>query len=116
MTANAFKNILSAAALAVTVGISVDTVADQADEIFIESFRVPTKTVSFNRAELITDEGRAAVERRILLAANAVCGPTDHNAARNLSGHAISRNKACQERAVDQAISQLDSGTIAYID
>ena len=77
MKASAFKSILSAAALAVTAGISTNAVAGQVDETLVEALAVNSKTVSFSRAELNTAEGRATIEREIRNAADAVCGSRD---------------------------------------
>ena len=74
MKAIAFKSILSATALAVTVGISVNASAEQIDETVVHGQAVETETVSFKRSELSTADGREAVIDRIHRAAEAVCG------------------------------------------
>ena len=114
MKAIAIKSILSAAALAVTAGISINASADQVNETLVEASSVPTKVVSFSPSELATVEGRAAVEHRIREAAEDVCGPMDYHRAGGLSG--VADSKACYNQAVDQAMSRIDAGQVASID
>lgn len=114
MKAIAIKSILSAAALAVTAGISINASADQVNETLVEASAVPSKTVLFDPSELATVEGRAAVEHRIREAAEDVCGPMDYHRAGGLAG--VADSKACYNQAVAQAMSQIDAGQVASID
>jgi UrcA family protein len=114
MKAFAMKSILSAAALAVSAGLSVSAAAEQIDETLVEGAMAPTATVTFNRAELATTEGRETVERKIRNAAEEVCGSRDLRIAGNLA--AAARNDACYEDAVAQGMSQLNANQFASID
>ncbi len=114
MKAIAFKSILSATALAVTAGISINAAAGQVDETLVEGAAVPSKAVTFSRAELATTEGRDAVERQIRNAAEAVCGSRDVRIAGSLS--VLAENEECYERAVNDAMAQLSAGQVASID
>ncbi len=114
MKASAIKSILSAAALAVTAGISTGALADQLDETVVEGIALPTKTVSFSRAELATVEGRETIERKIRNAAEAVCGSRDMRIAGSLA--VAADNEACYEDAVAQGMSQLNAGQVASRD
>jgi UrcA family protein len=71
------KSTLSAAGAACCLGMAMNAKAGQLDEAFVHALAVPTATVSFSRAKLATDEGRAAAEHRIREAAKQVCGPLD---------------------------------------
>lgn len=113
MKAIAIKSILSAAALAVTAGISVNAAAGQMDETLVEAKGVPSATVSFYRAELGTAEGRAKVEREIRNAAEEVCGSRDVRIAGSIA--VAARNEACYEDALAQGMSQLSAGQVATI-
>ncbi|AQA17331.1 hypothetical protein BST95_02900 [Halioglobus japonicus] len=108
------KNILSAAAIAVTAGLSFNVAAENIDETLVEASQVPSKSVSFTRAELATEEGRLAVENRIREAAEDVCGPMDYHRAGGLAGVADSRE--CLDNAVDAAMSQIGADQVAAID
>ena len=109
------KSILSAAAvIAVTAGLSFNAAAESMDETLVEASAVPTKTVTFTRSELATEEGRAAVEARIRDAAEDVCGPMDYHRAGGLAGVADSRE--CLDGAVAAAMSQIGAGQVAAID
>lgn len=114
MKAFAIKSILSAAALAVTAGLSTGAAASQLDETVVEGIAVPTASVSFSRAELATTEGRATVERKVRNAAEAVCGSRDLRIAGSLA--AAARNETCYEEAVSQGMSQLNASQVASID
>lgn len=92
----------------------MNSVADQVQETVVDGSVVPTWTVSFKRSDLATPEGRAAVERRIQRAAGVVCGSTDHRMVGSL--HAVARNEACYERAVEDAVAQLGTDSLASID
>ncbi len=110
----AMKSILSAAALAVSAGLSVNAGAEQIDETLVEGAKVPTATVTFSRAELATTEGRETVERKIRNAAEDVCGSRDLRIAGSLA--VAARNEACYEGAVAQGMSQLNANQFASID
>ncbi len=114
MKASAIKSILSAAALAVTAGVSISAAASQLDETVVEGIAIPTASVTFNRAKLATTEGREAIERKIRNAAEAVCGSRDLRVAGGLT--AAARNETCYEEAVSQGMSQLNASQVASID
>jgi UrcA family protein len=114
MKAIAFKHILTAAVLTATVGISANTIAGHVDGAITDGSAVPARTVSFERSELATAEGRAMVERRIRRAARLVCGSDDHHVAGTL--HAVARNEACYDRAVEKAMAQIVGDSVASID
>ena len=92
----------------------MNTAAGQMGETIVDGSVVPTMTVSYARSELTTAGGRATLERRIRRAAELVCGPTDHHTAGTL--HAVARNRACYERAVNEAMVQISSEAVASID
>lgn len=114
MKASAIKGILSAAALAVTAGVSTTTLAGQLDETVVEGIAVPSQSVAFSRAELATAEGRATVERKIRRAAESVCGSRDLRVTGSVS--VAARNEACFESAVAEGMAQLNAGQLASID
>ena len=114
MKAIAFKSILSATALAVTAGISINAAAHQMDETLVEASGAPTKTVTFDQSELATLEGRAAIEARVRDAAKDVCGPMDYRRSGGLSE--LKDRKECYDRAVAQAMSQINADQVAAID
>ena len=114
MKVGTFRSILSTALLlAVTASHSVTAATDTMEEATSKGLAIPAKTVSLKSSELNTTEGRAAVERRIRLAAKQVCGPIGHRASGTLSLHAVARNQACYERATAEAMAQFDSGLVA---
>jgi len=113
MNSNTIKSTLSAAALILVAATSVHAATGQVDETFVQGNAVPTKTVAYSRAELETDDGRAAVEQRIRKAADAVCGPRGYRDAGSLSAAAY--NKACYQQAIAQAMTQIDAASIASI-
>jgi UrcA family protein len=116
LTMKTFKytRSLSAAVLVLTAVTSTSVLAGQMDETIVKGSAVPTRTVKFARSELATAEGRAVVERRIERAARVVCGSNDHHVVGTL--HAVARNEACYERAVNKAMAQLGGDRVAAID
>ncbi len=113
MNNTAIKSILSVAALTLTAGLSTNAAAESIDETLVHGAQ-PSKTVTYDRAELATAEGRARVERRIEVAAESICGSTDYREVGNLS--LVSKNKACFDQAVDSAMSKLGADQVAAID
>lgn len=109
----AIKSTLSAAAVAVSLGLMANAKAEQLDETFVNGASVPTATVSFSRAELASDEGRAAVELRVHMAAERVCGSQSYREAGGLSRY--SDRKACYDQAISQAMSQMGSDQVASV-
>ena len=105
------KSTLAAAALAVSLGTITAAKAGQVDETFVQGAAASTQTVSFSRAELATEDGRTAVERRIHNAAEDVCGPLSYRDAGSLQ--LKMQRKACYKQAVAQAMSQIDADQIA---
>ncbi len=101
----AIKSILSVAALTLTAGLSSQATAGAMDETFVKGAAAPSKTVTYDRGELATAEGRARVERRIGNAAEAVCGPTDFREAGSLT--LASKNESCVEQAIAAAMSKV---------
>ena len=114
MKNTAIKSILSVAALTLTAGLSSQVAAGAMDETFVQGQAVPSKTVTYDRGELATAQGRARVERRIENAAEAVCGPTDFREAGSLS--IASKNRSCVEQAIESATSQVGADQVAAID
>lgn len=110
----AMKSILSVAALTLTAGLSSQAAAGAMDETLVHGAAVPTKTVTYDRGELATTQGRARVERQIENAAAAVCGPTDFRLAGSLS--TASKNRSCVEQAVESAMSKIGADQVAAID
>ena len=114
MKATINKGILPLTAILLSAGMTMNAAADHRDEAVLGDPQVPTKTVSFERSELATAEGRAEVESRIRRAARLVCGSNDHREVGTL--HAVARNEACFDRAVEDAMGQLTSTRIASVD
>ena len=110
----AMKSILSVAALTLTAGLSSQAAAGAMDETFVQGAAVPTRTVTFDRAELASVQGRARIERRIENAAEAVCGSTDYREVGSLT--IAGKNKVCIEQAVASALSQVGADQVATID
>ncbi|RLQ22073.1 UrcA family protein [Seongchinamella sediminis] len=108
------KSILSVAALTLAAGLSSQAVAGAIDETLVHGAAVATKTVTYDRAELATADGRARVERRIENAAAAVCGSTGFREAGSLA--IASKNKACIAQATASAMSQVGADRVAAID
>lgn len=108
------KSMLSVAALSLAAGLSTPAAAGALDETFVQGAAVATRTVSYDRAELASAEGRARLERRIENAAEAVCGSTDYREAGGLS--IASKNKSCIAQAIDAAMSQVGADRVATID
>lgn len=116
MTKATYQNIFSSAVLFFFAAVSISTTAAPLNERAATGSALPAITVSFVQSELSSAEGRAVVERRIRLAAKVVCGSVDHGVSRTLTPHAIARNEACYERAVNEAMAQLGSSGIASIE
>ncbi|TDG15780.1 UrcA family protein [Seongchinamella unica] len=114
MNNNAMKTVLSVAALTLTAGLSSHAAAGTMNETFVHGSAVPSKTVTYDRGELATAQGRARVERRIENAAEAVCGPTDYREVGSLMR--VSKNKSCVEQAIESAMSKLGADHVATID
>lgn len=105
------KSTLSAAAVALSLGLVTGAKADQLDETLVAAFSVPSETVTYSRAELTTEAGRETVERRIRRAAKAVCGLQGYRAAGGLS--AYTEQKQCFNEAMAQAMSQVGADQVA---
>ncbi len=108
------NKILPAALLSLAAVTSASAVAGQVDETRLENSSLPSRTVTFLRSELSTAEGRAGLERRIRRAARLVCGSDNHHIAGTL--HAVARNEACYERAVNEAMAQIGAEQLASVD
>lgn len=107
------KSILSAAALTLAAGVSLNAAAEGLEETFVGSGASGVQTISLQylSSDLATDEGRDRLHSRIAKAAREVCGPVGARAAGGL--RIASHNKQCAEDAVQAAMSQVDSGQFA---
>ena len=114
MNRQSFKYSLAATALGVVLGVSAGASADTMDSTVVHASALPTEVVTYKRSELATDEGRAAVERRLRHAAEGVCGSTDLRIAGSLS--AVADRQQCAKQAVDRAMSQIGADQVATID
>lgn len=114
MNNTTIKSILSAAALTLTAGVSVNASAGSVNETVVHGNAVPAQTVTFKQSELATSEGMDAVEQRVRRAAEKVCGSTDYRIAGSLNVSA--KNKECQSQAVAQAMTQITNESLASID
>lgn len=103
----AIKSTLSAAAVALSLGMVMSAKADQVTETLVRGAAVPTKTITFNRAELSTETGRAALEHRVRRAAEQVCGHMSYRESGGLARY--TERKECYDQAVSQAMSQVMS-------
>jgi UrcA family protein len=114
MNNTAIKRTLSIAAICLTAGFGMNASAGTVDETLVQGEAVQSKSVTFARAELRSEEGLATVERRVRQAAKAVCGPIGYKQAGGLSRAA--KNRACFDEAVDSAMSQIGADQLASID
>lgn len=107
----AIKGTLSAAAVALSLGMVMNAKAEQVGETLVQGTAMPSETISFSRAELSTEASRAALEYRIREAAEQVCGSVSYRQAGNLGEY--TKRKDCYDQAVSQAMSQIGADQIA---
>lgn len=105
--------ILRIAALSIAASFAVSAAAEETPQAAIPQAGTGIRTVSIQYAptELSTDSGRANLYARIKRAAREVCGPTGLLQAGGLT--IASRNRKCAERAVSDAMAQVDSSQLA---
>ena len=111
----AMKSLLSAAALSLTVGLSMNAAADPVSETFVHgnATEAPSVTLTYAASELDTAAGRAALERKVERAAEKVCGPLNYRDAGGLSR--LSKNEACYENALAEGMNQLSLDQVAVL-
>ena len=82
--------------------------AQPLNETYVDGItsKVPTVRVQFAANDLDSAAGREALIRRIEKASSLVCGPMDLRRAGGMSR--VTRNRACYEEALGQAMSQID--------
>ena len=108
------KSILSATAFGIVAGLaSASAAADGMEETFVhpDAAEVKTVRVQYLSTELATEEGRAALQRRIASAAREVCGPSSLHEAGSLK--LATRNRECYRDSLAAANSQIESGQYA---
>ncbi|GAB3274496.1 UrcA family protein [Parahaliea aestuarii] len=98
----------SAAALALLAG---QAQAENYSETLVKSPAVRTQAVSYDDLDISSSEGMQTLHYRISAAARDVCGSNDHRITGHLS--AAVDNQACYERAVNEALSQINAGQVA---
>lgn len=107
------KSTLSAAALAVSLGTIMTAKAEQLNETFVQAPGVRTEAVTYSHAELASEDGREAVERRIEKAAEKVCGLESYSITGNVGRYG--KAKECYGQAVAQAMSEVNNDQVASI-
>ncbi len=108
------KKMAGVAVMGSVVALGAAQAAVAMDETSVRGTAVNTNSVSFKRSELLTSEGRARIESRIRRAAEDVCGESDPRMTGSLSVSA--QREACYDRAVSDAMSQLNAGQVASAD
>lgn len=107
----AIKSTLTAVAVTLSLGVVMTAKAELVDETVVSTHATGSKSVTYSRAELTTEQGRQSLEARIRRAAEDVCGPVGYREAGSLALSA--RNKECADQAVAQAMSQMGADQIA---
>lgn len=102
---------LAAGALSLTAASASVAAADTVGETVIQGQAVQVEHVQYERAELATNKGRQALERRLQNAAERVCGSQDLRHVHSLSR--VARNRECYRTAVADAMSQLATPQVA---
>ncbi|TXS89850.1 UrcA family protein [Parahaliea maris] len=101
----------SAAALAL---LTFQAQADTYSETLVKSEAVRTATVNYDDLDLTSSKGQESLYYRISAAARDVCGSSDYRITGDLGTAAD--NEACYERAVNDALSQINAGRVASTD
>ena len=107
------NNILTAAALSLVAGLSINASAtEQLDETYIQADPATVQTVrlQYSASELATEEGRIDLQHRVARAARKVCGRPERG---NLN--MASQINACYEEATQAAMSQIGFDQVAVI-
>ena len=110
------NKVLSATAFSLIAGFSMNAaMAGQLEETYVESDTAEVRSVrvQYLSSDIVTDEGRANLQRRISVAAKSVCGPLSLHAAGGV--RMVSRNKQCYDEAVQAAESQIGHEQFAAI-
>ena len=92
------KSIIFAAALAAPLIASAGIKSSNIEEVSVH--------VSYSGYDLRTAAGKQLIERKIKQAAQEVCGASNYTESRSLKQ--LTRNKACYEDAVQNAMSGLE--------
>ncbi|MBN7795047.1 UrcA family protein [Parahaliea mediterranea] len=106
------KKFVGLAAAAVAV-LSLEAAADNYGETLVKSKAVRSETVSFEDLDLGSVQGRESLHYRLRDAARRVCGSDDYRVAGGLG--AAADNRACYERAMGDALSQVNAGQVAVV-
>lgn len=114
MKNNMIKTVLTASVLTMAAAAPLHASADGVTETIVRSKALPSKAVTFHRSELATVEGRKDVVKRVERAAEQVCGGLDYRELGSLSRAAD--NRECYDRAIAQAMGQIESAQVASID
>ena len=98
----------SAAVLALLAG---QAQANNYSETLVKSSAVRSQTVSYDDLDLSSSQGQESLYYRVSAAARSVCGSSDYR----ITGHlaTAAENEACYERAVNEALSQINAGQVA---
>jgi UrcA family protein len=106
-------NIISAATLSLALSFSAVASAETTSAEFVNDAAVKVQSVSvtYARAELSTEDGRAELYSKLRQAARQVCGPSGLREAGSLN--IASRNRKCYEDALAASLSQVGTGQIA---
>ncbi|KAA1190558.1 UrcA family protein [Pseudohalioglobus sediminis] len=108
------KSVLTASVLTMAAAAPLHASADGLTETIVRSKALPSAAVTFHRSELATVDGRRAVVKRVERAAEQVCGDLDYRKLGSLRRAAD--NRECYDRAVAQAMGQIESAQVASID
>lgn len=114
MNNTAKKSILSVAALTLTASLSANVAAGTMDETFVHGSQLAARTVTYDPAELSSKAGRERLKHRIEAAAESICGPAQYRLAGSVSR--MSKNRACIDQAVENALAKVGTGSVASID
>lgn len=94
---------------AIVVGLMAIPVMSQAA---IKSSKVDVNriVITYEMEDLKSAEGRAALERQIRLAAEAVCTDVDYSKTRSIRD--LVHQRSCFQEAVGSALAEIGSGTL----
>jgi UrcA family protein len=111
--ARVIKQVAGFAVVAAAMS-SLNAGAGTYSETVVRSKAVRTETVSFADLDLTSAQGQESLYQRLRNAARGVCGSTDPRITGSLG--LAADNRECFERALNDALSQVNAGQVASSD
>ena len=112
---NVINRTLASAVIGIAAGFALNASAESLEVTHVTTTQegLQQATISYEDLDLSTSKGQEAMYFRISAAAEQVCGSKNPRDAGGITQ--ATENKVCYERAVSEAMSQLNATQVASI-